>query len=202
MKKISLALILAASLFAQKPPKPLKPGLYAVFNTELGNIRVQLFEKDTPNSVNAFVGLAQGTQSWRDPKGNMVKKPMYDNTTFYRVIPGDVVQGGSPTGETSYNCGFTIKDEILPGIRFQGGSLAIANAGTPDTGGCQFFFTTGPEHAFDGKFAIIGQAVEGEDVIRKLSQVPSHDEHPANPPKLISVTIERVGPVPVVKKKK
>ena len=98
--------------------------------------------------------------------------------------------------------GFTIKDEILPGIRFGGGSLAIANAGTPDTGGCQFFFTTGPMHAFDQKYAIIGQVTEGEDVVMKMSRVPVHGDKPVTPPKLISVTIERVGPVPEVKKKK
>jgi cyclophilin family peptidyl-prolyl cis-trans isomerase len=202
MKRLGIALLLSLCLFAQKTPKPPKNGLYAVFNTEFGNIRVSLFEKDTPNSVAAFVGLAQGTLSWKDPNGAMVKKPMYDNTTFYRILAGDVVQGGSPTGDSSYNCGFTIKDEILPGIRFGGGSLAIANAGTPDTGGCQFFFTTGPMHAFDQKYAIIGQVTEGEDVVMKMSRVPVHGDKPVTPPKLISVTIERVGPVPEVKKKK
>jgi peptidyl-prolyl cis-trans isomerase A (cyclophilin A) len=199
---MSLALILSACAFAQKPPKPLKPGLYAVFRTEFGNVRVSLFEKDTPNSVAAFVGLAQGTQSWRDPKGAVVKRPMYDNTTFYRILPGEVIQGGSPTGESAYNCGFTIKDEELPGIRFQSGSLAIANAGTPDSGGCQFFFTTGPMRSFDMKYTIIGQTVEGDAVLQKMSRIPVRDEHPENPPKLISVTIERVGPVPAVKKPK
>jgi cyclophilin family peptidyl-prolyl cis-trans isomerase len=161
-----------------------------------------LYEKDAPNSVAVFVGLAQGTKSWRDPNGATVKRPMYDNTTFYRILPDEVVQGGSPSGDSAYNCGFTIKDEALPGIQFRSGSLAIANSGTPDTGGCQFFFTTGPERSFNMKYTIIGETVEGVEVIRKMSRIAVHDEHPVTPPKLISVTIERVGPMPVVKKPK
>ena len=201
MKKLSAALLLVMCAFAQKPEKPLKNGLYAIFDTEFGVIKVNLFEKDTPNSVATFVGLAQGTLPWRDPNRQMVKKPMYNNTTFYRVLPGLVAQGGSPTGDTAYDCGFTIKDEILPGLIFQGGTLAIANSGEPNTGGCQFFFTTGPAKTFDGKFTIIGQVVDGEKVIEKLAKVPAHGETPVTPPKLASVTILRVGPVPVVKKK-
>ena len=148
-----------------------------------------------------FVGLAQGTQSWRDPSGKVVKKPYYDNTTFFRVIPETAVQGGSPDGTTTYNCGLRIKDEMLPGIKFQGGSLAIANGG-PDTGGCEFFFTTGANPSWDMKFTIFGQVVEGENVVEKMSKVPVQGETPVNPPKLIGVTIERIGPVPVLKKKK
>lgn len=202
MKKLWVAFLLAVCALAQKPAKPLKDGLYALFKTEFGDIRVKLYEKDVPNTVAVFAGLAQGTVAWRDPQGNMVKRPMYDNTTFFRVLPGLVAQAGSPTGDSGYNCGFTIKDEILPGFRFGGGTLAMANGGVPDTGGCQFFFTAGPAANFDNKYAIIGETVEGENVVQKLAKVPAHGETPVNPPKLLSVTIERIGPPPVVKKKK
>jgi cyclophilin family peptidyl-prolyl cis-trans isomerase len=163
-----------------------------------------LYEKDTPNSVAAFVGLAQGTLASRDPKTNaMVKRPLYDNTTFYRILPGQAIQGGSPNGTPSYDCGFTIKDEILPGLMFaQSGKLAIANSGSPDTGGCQFFITTGPVQSWDGKYAIFGQVVEGLDVVAKINKVPVRGDQPVEPVKLIGVTIERVGPVPEVKKPK
>jgi len=203
MKRLSVLLIFAACAFAQKPDKPLKNGLYAIFNTELGKITAQLYEKDTPNSVVTFVQLAQGTLASRDPKTNaMVKRPLYDNTTFYRMMPGQMFQGGSPNGTASYDCGFVIKDEILPGLMFsQAGKLAFANAG-PDTGGCQFFITTGPVASWNGKYAIIGQVVEGLDVVAKIDKVPVHGEQPVNPVKLISVTIQRVGPDPVVKKPK
>lgn len=198
MKRLILAPLLAASVFAQKPAKP---GLYAIFKTDFGDIRAQLYERDTPNTVATFVGLAQGTQPWRDPNGNTVKKPLYDNTTFFRIMSGLVVQAGSPTGDTAYNCGFLIKDEILPGYRFRGGSLALANGG-PDTGSCQFFITTGPQSSWDQKYTIFGQVVDGEDVVDKMAKVPVRGEKPVNPPKLINVTIERVGPAPVIKPRK
>jgi len=201
MKRMWIVCALVACAFAQKEPKPPKTGLYANFKTEFGDIRVVLFEKDTPNSVALFVGLAQGTQSWRDPKGAIVKRPYYDDTTFFRIVPESAVQGGSADGTNSYNCGLKIKDEALPGIRFHSGSLAIANAG-PDTGGCQFFFTMGPMPSWDMKYTIFGEAVDGQKVIEKLSKVTVVGEKPVNPPRLISVTIERIGPAPVVKKPK
>src|ERR1017187_2258170 len=203
MKRLSVLLIFVACAFAQKPDKPLKNGLYAIFNTELGKFTAQLYEKDTPNSVKMFAELAQGTLASRDPKTNaMVKRPLYDNTTFHRILPGQAIQGGSPNGAAAYDCGFTIKDEILPGLMFsQAGKLAFANAG-PDTGGCQFFITTGPAASWNGKYAILGQVVEGLDVVAKIDKVPVHGAQPVNPVKLISVTIQRVGPEPVVKKPK
>ena len=204
MKRLSVLLILVACAFAQKPDKPLKNGLYAIFNTELGKFTAQLYEKDTPNSVVTFVELAQGTLAWRDPKTNtMVKRPLYDNTTFYRVLPGQAIQGGSPNGTPAFDCGFTIRDEMLPGLMFsQSGKLAVANAGAPDSGACQFFITTGPIASWNGKYAIFGQVVEGLDVIGKIDKVPVHGDQPVNPVNLISVTIQRVGPEPEVKKPK
>jgi len=194
--------MVAACAFAQKPPKPPKPGLYATFKTEFGDIRAELYEKDAPVSVAMFAGLAQGTQTWRDPDGKMVKRPLYDNTTFYRIVPGAAVQAGSPTGKAAYNCGFVIKDEMLPGYQFRLGTLAIANTGEPDSGSCQFFFTAGPMPSWNMKYTIFGQAVDGLDVVEKLMKVPVHGEQPINPPKLISITIERIGPPPAIKKPK
>jgi cyclophilin family peptidyl-prolyl cis-trans isomerase len=204
MKRLSVPLIFVACAFAQKPDKPLKNGLYAIFNTELGKFTAQLYEKDTPNSVVTFVELAQGTLAWRDPKTNtMVKRPLYDNTTFYRVLPGQAIQGGSPNGTPAFDCGFTIRDEMLPGLMFsQSGKLAVANAGAPDSGACQFFITTGPIASWNGKYAIFGQVVEGLDVVTRINKAPVRGDQPVNPVKLISVTIERVGPVPEVKKPK
>lgn len=194
--------MVAVCAFAQKPPKPPKNGLYANFKTELGDIKAMLYEKDTPQSVALFIGLAQGVQEFRDIDGKVVKRRFYDNTTFFRIVPDEAVQGGSPDGTNTYNCGLKIKDETLPGLKFRAGSLAIANSGQPDSGGCEFFFTVGQKPSWDMKYTIFGQVVEGEDVLYKLSKVPVHDEHPVNPPKLISVTIERVGPAPAPKPKK
>jgi peptidyl-prolyl cis-trans isomerase A (cyclophilin A) len=200
MKKMFLALVIAACAFAQKPPKPLKDGIYANFQTEFGDIKAILYEKDTPQAVSLFIRLAQGVQEFRDVDGKIVKRRFYDNTTFFRIVPEDAVQGGSPDGTATYNCGLKIKDETLPGLKFRAGSLAIANSGQPDSGGCQFFFTVGAKPSWDMKYTIFGQVVEGQDVVYKLSKVPAKDERPINPPKLISVTVERVGPAPKPKK--
>jgi len=202
MKWTSLALIFVACALAQKPPKPPKNGLYAIFKTEYGDIRAILYEKDTPVAVSTFVHLAEGIQPWRNPEGQLVKKPYYDNTTFFRVVPSSAIQAGSPIGKAAYNCGFAITDEFLPGYQFKLGSLAIANSGDPNTGSCQFFFTAGPMPSWNMKYTIFGQAVDGLDVVEKLIHTPAHDEQPINPPKLISVTIERIGPAPEVKKPK
>ena len=114
-----------------------------------------------------------------------------------------MIQAGDPTGTGRHNCGFTIRDEYLPGLRFDSaGKLAMANSGNPDSGGCQFFITDGPMRSWDGKYVIFGLVVEGLDVVAKINHAPLHDDKPVQPVKLMTVTIERVGPEPVKKRKK
>ena len=202
MKRTLLALMIAGCAFAQKPPKPLKDGMYANFKTEFGDIKAILYEKDTPAAVGLFVGLAQGLQEFWDVDGKKTKRRFYDNTTFFRIVPADAVQAGSPDGTNTYQCGLKIKDETLPGIKFRFGALAIANPGAPDSGGCQFFFALQQKPSWDGKYTIFGQVVAGDDVLRELGRVPVHGDAPVKPPKLIGVTITRVGPPPAQKPKK
>jgi peptidyl-prolyl cis-trans isomerase A (cyclophilin A) len=192
--RFSLFLAIAAFSAAQTP-RP--PGLYATFHTAEGDIVAKLYDKETPNTVATFVGLAQGTIAWRDPKERkLVKRPLYNNITFHRVIPHDVIQAGDPTGLGTHNCGVTIRDEYLPGLRFdRAGRLAMANTGNPDSGGCQFFFTANVETPWNGKYVIFGQVVEGQDVVEKIARAPVHDEKPVTPVKLLSVDIERIKPV-------
>lgn len=198
--RLLIFLLTTACLFAQ----PQKNGLYAIFKTSMGDITARLYEKDAPNTVENFVALAQGTKATRSPKtGAMVKVPLYENITFHRVLPDVMIQSGDPTGTGSHNCGFTIKDEILPGLRFDGGGkLAMANTGQENSGGCQFFITTNAMRSWDGKYAIFGVVVEGLDVVEKINRAPVRGDRPVNPAKLISVTIQRVGPEPAKKKKR
>jgi peptidyl-prolyl cis-trans isomerase A (cyclophilin A) len=195
--RLTLLLIAAACVSAQQLPN----GLYAIFNTSMGNITARLYEKDTPISVENFVALAQGTKATRQPKtGALVKRPLYDNITFHRVVPGEMIQSGDPTGTGSHDCGVKIRDEFLPGLRFDtGGILAMANTGGPDTGGCQFFITEGPMRQWDGKYSIFGAVVEGQKVVAKINQAPVRGDRPVDPVKLLSVSIARVGPEPVKK---
>ncbi len=214
MSKLWLSILLTGvAALAQAPKAPpanspaaaaLPNGLYAHFKTSMGEIAVQLFEKDTPITVRNFVGLAKGTKPWKDPKtGAMVRRPLYNNTIFHRIMLDAMIQGGDPTGKGDHECGVTIRDEILPGLRFdRPGRLAMANTGTPNSGGCQWFITVAsPIRDYDGGYTIFGQVVAGQDVVKAISRVPgtrlaNGGLRPKEPVKLISVTIERVGPEP------
>lgn len=191
--KLLAALISLAALEAQSPP--LKPGLYAVFRTSQGTITARLYEKYTPVAVRNFVGLAQGTKAWKDPKtGKPVKRPLYDNITFHRVLPGIMIQSGDPTATGSHDCGIAIRDEFLPGLQFQrAGKLAVANTGNPDSGGCQFFITTDAMPQWTGKYTIFGEVVSGLEVANKISHAAVKGDRPVDPAKLIGVSIERIG---------
>ena len=184
--------------------QPRPNGLYAVFNTSMGNFTARLYEKETPLTVENFVALAQGTQATRDPKtGAPVKRPLYNNITFHRVVRSEMIQAGDPTGTGRHNCGVRLMDEFLPGLRFESaGKLAMANTGAPDSGGCQFFITVSPMPMWNGKYAVFGILVEGSDVVSKINVGKVSGDRPLDPVKLISVTIERVGPEPVKKAKK
>jgi peptidyl-prolyl cis-trans isomerase A (cyclophilin A) len=199
--RVFLIFLLPLGLTAQE--KPLPNGLYAVFETSMGNFKARLYEKDTPIAVANFVGLATGTKAWLDPQTRkMAKRPLYDNITFHRVVDGAMIQAGDPTGTGRHNCGFTIRDEFLPGLRFdRPGKLAMANTGAGDSSSCQFFVTVGSMSQWDGKYTIFGYVVEGQDVVERISRVRTLDEKPVTPVKLLSVLIERVGPEPKTHKK-
>jgi peptidyl-prolyl cis-trans isomerase A (cyclophilin A) len=211
MKRLALLIAIAACSFAQAPPPPPAPGgaaapqkdgLYAIMNTAMGTIKVELFEKETPATVKNFVALAKGTKPWKDPKtGAMVRKPLYNNITFHRVMLDGMIQAGDPTGTSSHDCGIKIKDEVVPTLKFdQPGRLAMANTGEKNSAGCQWFITIAPKiPAYDGGYTIFGQVVEGLDVAKQISRVPiKHDGSSlaVNPVKLTSVTIQRVGADP------
>ena len=203
----------AACLLAQAAQAPADqpegrhrpPGLYATFHTSVGDITARLYEKETPHTVENFVALAQGVKPWKDPvvPNRMVTRPLYNNITFHRILKGIMIQAGDPTGLGTHNCGIKLHDEILPGLRFDTpGKLAMANTGSPDSGGCQFFLTEAAMSEWSGKYTIFGEVVEGRELIAKISHAPAHGDKPIEPVKLSSVTIERFGPEPKVKKPK
>jgi cyclophilin family peptidyl-prolyl cis-trans isomerase len=196
LKRFVELIAFAAALGAQNPL--LKPGLYATLQTSNGAITARLYEKETPIAVRNFVALAQGTKPWKDPKtGALVKRPLYDNLTFHRVLPGLMIQSGDSTGTGSHDCGITIRDEFLPGLRFdRAGRLAVANTGAPDSGGCQFFITTDVMPQWSGKYTIFGEVVAGLEVADKISHVRVRGDRPVDPAELIGVTIERISPAP------
>jgi len=197
IKKASLALIifLTALLPMTVTAAELStPGLYAIFETSMGNITVMLFEKEAPKTVANFVELAQGKKEWRDPKtGKMTKRPLYSGTIFHRVIPNFMIQGGDPAGNGSGGPGYNFEDEFTPKLRHNGpGRLSMANRG-PNTNGSQFFITEVKTPHLDGRHTIFGQVLDGMDLVRKIARVKRNPmDRPLEDVILKRVVIKRV----------
>lgn len=116
-----LALPIVLNYSCAKDVFPQKEGLYALMKTSKGNIMLELFEAKTPLTVSNFVGLAQGTKEWKDPKtGEMVKRPFYKNLTFHRVIENFMIQGGCPLGNGMGGPGYQFEDECFEKIEISG----------------------------------------------------------------------------------
>jgi peptidyl-prolyl cis-trans isomerase A (cyclophilin A) len=152
---------------AQK--EPTLTAVYAQFVTSEGNFTVRLYNDRAPKTVENFVGLAEGTKEWSDPRTNeSVTKPYYDGVIFHRVISGFMIQGGDPLGQGIGGPGYTFADEFHPELRHdKAGILSMANRG-PNTNGGQFFITLGPTPHLDDRHSVFGEVVEGMDVIRKI----------------------------------
>jgi len=126
----------------------------AMIETDKGNIILELFENDAPNTVANFVKL--------------INKGYYNGIKFHRVIPNFMVQGGCPVGNGTGGPGYTIKCEINPKKHLTG-TLSMAHAGK-DTGGSQFFITHSPQPHLDGVHTVFGQVIEGMDVVNAIRQ--------------------------------
>jgi peptidyl-prolyl cis-trans isomerase A (cyclophilin A) len=141
----------------------------------MGDLHCPLFPKAAPIGTANFIGLAKGTKDWKDPKTGQNKRgvPLYDNTTFHRVIPEFMIQGGDPAGTGAGDVGFQFKNETLPDLKFdQPGRLAYANAG-PDTNGSQFFVTEVAATFLDGKYTIFGQCdAASVELVKKIARQP------------------------------
>lgn len=179
------------------PPVDLPPqaGLYAVIYTSMGNIVARLYETEAPKTVANFRGLAVGTKPWKDPKtGRMRRIPLYNNTTFHRVIPDFMIQGGDPKGDGTGGPGYEFANETPEGKDFsKPGVLAMANSG-PDTNGCQFFITVAPADHLNGKYSIFGQVVTGQEVADAISKVPRNaDDRPDTPVTITAIAIRTVA---------
>ena len=134
----------------------------AVIDTAQGVIELDLFPDEVPGTVANFEKLA--------------KEGFYDGTTFHRVIPNFMVQGGDPYSKTGKGRvgtggpGYTIKCEThLNKHRHVAGTLSMAHAGK-DTGGSQFFICHSPQGHLDGVHTVFGQVTKGMDVVNKIKQ--------------------------------
>jgi cyclophilin family peptidyl-prolyl cis-trans isomerase len=124
--------------------------------TERGEIVCQLHAAQAPLTVENFVNLARAG--------------FYDGTTFHRVIPGFMAQGGDPTGTGRGGPGYSFRDEFTSELRHDAaGVLSMANAG-PNTNGSQFFITLGPTPHLDGRHTVFGRVTEGMEVVRSIRE--------------------------------
>ena len=140
--------------YSSPPPMTIDTSKHytAIIETEKGNLVLELFASDVPVTVNNFVFLAG--------------EGFYDGTTFHRVIPGFMAQGGDPTGTGRGGPGYSFPDEFTEHTHVAG-ALSMANSG-PDTNGCQFFITYTPQHGLDGKHSVFGQLTQGMEVLEKI----------------------------------
>jgi len=191
-----LAVALAPAAAQEKPAAPARePGLYATLETSMGKIVVKLFEKEAPKTVANFVDLATGKKAWKDHATGqtVIGKPFYDGILFHRVIPDFMIQTGAHLPNGGARLSPQIADEFHPALKHdRPGRLSMANAG-PNTGSSQFFITHRPTPHLDGKHAVFGQVIEGQDVVVAIAAVPRDpNDSPRTPIYLKKVSIERV----------
>jgi peptidyl-prolyl cis-trans isomerase A (cyclophilin A) len=169
---------------------PAEGTLVTRIKTSLGSFYCDLFGDKTPNTVANFVGLARGRRKfWDTEKLAWVARPYYDGTTFHRVVPGFMIQGGDQTGTGRGGIGYMFKDEMEPTLHHdRPGQLCMANRG-PNTNEAQFFITEGAAPHLEGSFTIFGQC-EPATLVQRIARVPQSGA-PANRP-LTPVVIEKV----------
>jgi len=183
---LALGSLLAVSCAGQAPEA--KPKTYAApppmtidtskeytatIETEKGNLVLELFASDVPITVNNFVFLA--------------REGFYDGSTFHRVMPGFMAQGGDSTGTGMGGPGYIFDNEITEHTHVAG-ALSMANAGA-DTNGCQFFITYEARHELDGDYSVFGQLIEGMDVLEKLTPRDPRQNPDFEGDRIIRITI-------------
>jgi peptidyl-prolyl cis-trans isomerase A (cyclophilin A) len=201
----------APSTTSQLKPSAVPAGPTAVIDTTMGRLTCKLYEKEAPVTVANFIGLAEGTKDWTDPKTlqKVHHQPFYNSTTFHRVIPTFMIQGGDRAGDGTGDPGYFFQDEIDPSLTFdQPGLLAMANAGPGPSGtgtnGSQFFITEGPVPQLNGKHTIFGLCdAHSALLVASIARVERDaNDKPRTPVVINRVTIVREGqtmpPLPAV----
>lgn len=171
-------LLLAKRQFKDCPTYTIDPArtYTAILHTEKGEVVIELLPERAPLAVNSFVFLARS--GW------------YDDITFHRVIEGQLVQTGDPSGTGRGGPGYYFRDELDTGLKFDTpGMVAMANQG-PDTNGSQFFISLSLAPQFDGKYTIFGRVLSGLEVLKQLTprDIQVNPRAPAGD-RLISVEI-------------
>lgn len=146
-----------------------------VMETSMGTMKFQLEMEKAPKTSENFIKL--------------VRSGFYDGLVFHRVIEDFMIQGGDPNGDGTGGPGYTIQDEFNEDLKHDGfGVMSMANTGRPNTGGSQFFVTLDATPWLDGRHAVFGRLIEGEEVLRSIGSVATD----SNDKPIISVVIKSV----------
>jgi cyclophilin family peptidyl-prolyl cis-trans isomerase len=158
-------------------------GTTAKIETSMGDMVLELYADQTPNTVANFVYLAT--------------KGFYDGLIFHRVIRGFMIQGGCPRGDGRGGPGYKFEDEFVPALKHSGpGVLSMANSG-PNSNGSQFFITLAPTPHLNGRHTVFGRVIKGEDVLMEIGATPTgRGDRPVQAVTIKSVTIYK-GAEPV-----
>lgn len=150
----------------------------AEIDTNFGTMTIELFEDKAPITTKNFIDLSE--------------KKFYDGLTFHRVIEDFMIQGGDPDGNGTGGPGYAIEDEFhLSLTHSKKGILSMANSG-PNTGGSQFFITLIATPWLDGKHAVFGQIIEGEDVLDEIGDIKTGaNDTPVTPVTIKKITIKK-----------
>ena len=152
-----------------------------------GEIQIELFPEIAPNTVRNFVSL--------------VSKGFYDGTTFHRVIPGFMIQGGDPDGRGTGGPGYSIKGEFSMNgfqndLKHTRGVISMARAMDPNSAGSQFFLMVEDAPHLDGQYAAFGRVISGLEVCDKIVAVKRNwSDMPLVPQVMKSVTVDTFGEV-------
>ncbi len=173
-----------------------------IMRTSEGDIKINLFDDETPETVANFLGLATGEKEWIDPMtGQPSHEPFYNGLTFHRIIKDFMIQGGCPLGNGTGGPGYDFDDEIVPDLKFDHPYLlAMANAGLRrgmdgkihGTNGSQFFITTVPTPWLNGHHTIFGEVADDDSkaVVDKLEAVNTDRmDRPTEPVGIVSVEV-------------
>ncbi|MCJ8278261.1 MAG: peptidylprolyl isomerase, partial [Bdellovibrionales bacterium] len=165
LRLITLIVIMPSLSWAQLSA----PNSFAVLKTSKGDIRLKLFNRDSPKTVENFIGLAKGLKQFRDAKtGKKVKdRPFYNGQIFHKVHPDLGIQTGCPWGNGKGWPGYTIADEAKNNLVFDRPYL-VAMAKIPGrnkSAGSQFFITTKKATHLNGQYTIFGEVASGHEIV-------------------------------------
>jgi peptidyl-prolyl cis-trans isomerase B (cyclophilin B) len=150
-----------------------------VVETNCGDFTITLDQAQSPKTAASLVALAEDG--------------FYDGTTFHRVVPGFVIQGGDPTGTGTGGPGYQTVDTPPGDATYSTGVVAMAKAGDepPGAAGSQFFVVTAPDAGLPPDYAIVGTVSEGMEAVSAIEALGTGDGPPSQPVVIEKVTVEK-----------